>query len=110
VLRFAQQEEGREGARVPGGRSSLAKGPAKPRASPLAQSSPPGKMKAEREGESERGMKKGDEGAPQPAGRQRARSDALGTRAVSNAPWRCRLENGNNGVGIGNGGKVIQFG
>lgn len=93
MLRFAQQEEGREGARVPGGRSSLAKGPAKPRASPLAQSSPPGKMKAEREGESERGMKKDDEGAPQAGNAHAATRSGLGPSRTlhGGAVWKTEI-------------------
>jgi len=56
VLRLAQQK-GREGAGIPGGCSSSAKGRAKAwrMAPPLAQSSPPGKEDQEKRERRERG-------------------------------------------------------
>ena len=81
MLRLAQQNE-REGAGIPGGCSSPAKGWAKTRqmAPPLAQSSPPGK---EEQGRRESGRRENV--------KQREESEARKDDLAKRSLWRRRL-------------------
>ena len=83
MLRFAQQKE-REGAGIPGGCSSPAKGWAKTRqmAPPLAQSSPPGKEEqGRRESGRRENVKQREESEARKMTWQSARSGVAGSRS-----------------------------